>query len=113
MLKFAANGNPRQPHGKNLDMGYPSIETAPKDGSTIWAGDSWMVYGRPYKWDEAEERWLCWFGLSEGFVPVCGTPKHWCGSLTEFANEIVNGDREMPFQADIRRPSSIFDASVA
>jgi hypothetical protein len=89
-------------------MHYPSIETAPKDGSVIWAGGEWMVYGRPWKWCETLERWLCWFGVEQGFVRVSGEPKHWAASLTQIANEIVNGEREMPFQADIRRPPHIY-----
>lgn len=82
-------------------MAYPSIATAPKDGTVIWAGDHWMIYGRPYKWCPTLERWLCWFGLEQGFVRVSPTPKHWCPSLSKLAGEYVRGEKKMPIQPGI------------
>lgn len=89
-------------------MEYPLVETAPKDGSPIWAGDRFMVLGRPYQWSEEKQRWLCWFGKEEGFVPVCGEPIRWCPSLTKFAGEVASGERSMPFATEIRKPSLVY-----
>lgn len=92
---------------------YPSIDTAPKDGTPIWAAGACMVYGRPYRWDDKQERWLCWFGIEQGFVSVSQTPKHWCPSLTKIAVEVVSGDKPMPFQQDIRRPRALFNLETS
>lgn len=93
-------------------MEYPLIETAPKDGAPIWAGDQWMVYGRPWRWCAEQGRWLCWWGAKDGFVAVSGEPTRWCRSLTRFAGEVASGARGMPFATSIRRPSMIYQVTA-
>lgn len=53
------------------------IETAPQDGTVIWATSGrWMVHGCRMKWSEADQRWVAWFGGDE-WKSVEPQPTQW------------------------------------
>lgn len=58
-------------------MPYRTIDTAPKDGTVIWATSSeWMVLGCRMKWSAEGERWLAYFGEGKWFH-TSPEPRYW------------------------------------
>lgn len=65
-------------------MEWQPIETAPKDGSKVFAATApyvWVAFGGWRKWGVEEERWLADFGR-EGWLPTIQGPTHWLAPPT-------------------------------
>ncbi len=56
-----------------------SIESAPRDGTPIWAGFNprYLVEGQRRKWCSSHGRWLLDFGNGEWVPTAGGHPTHW------------------------------------
>lgn len=66
---------------EHFDAKFRPIEEAPRDGTEIMVSsrksalllmNAWRT-----KWCPERERWVCWFGEKQGWVPTSGEPIFW------------------------------------